>query len=1081
MMRDMMDKYKAKYKNKKKVETALNESIEELKKEKEEMALMVAELKQIESKLTEENTVLSKTDVATLNKEVDDLRQSLLKVTQTNQNLEKELKALVTQTAESEKLINELKSTESGQLLIENQNLKKQLQEIQSTLETKNTDLQNQVETLTTKLQVSEKKLSQMTESKTTKAESTNMLAIALSKAQTEISQIGTVVDINQLTSALKNTVPSIEKARRASYEVEYATKTRSKEGLVQPWDQIAKEIMESVKQIQELLSKDNRSISKAGEDFRLIAITLQENQDLAKALGPLENPLKNILSMLEIDGKAESLFKSLAKLVGDGAKVSSKSPNEIAKFYSDTLESLYEKNGITTWKPTEIVIRKYGFDTDDFQGFLSFKEFVDNLIDTKPELNKPIVVAGGPPPPPTAPGAPPPPPGGRGPPPPPAAPGAPPPPPGPRGPPPPPAAPGAPPPPPGGRGPPPPPAAPGAPPPPPGPRGPPPPPAAPGAPPPPPAPRGPPPPPAAPGAPPPPAAPGAPPPPPGSRGPPPPPGARGPPPPPGAPGGARGPAPVKKNYLQLWQLIPGLTPKEVTGTVWTELSLVPEKKKLKVEQLLDTFEIVQTVKKEKKEVAEAKPSLLAPDRFQNMAIFMKSNGFLTKERDLPALVYTLNSGILKSPITIDVIEKISPIFVPNEKNKEKLNEEREKCINWTGPVEDPATDFIYTVWKECPEVQVMIPLIIWIEEYTTAVIDGRLTLSKLNQAITMFKSFEFHNLLSYVLWMINELGKFSNKNLKGFKLNFLQKLNDARASKQKDLTVTHFLIEQLSKNRPDIIENIKHCKEVCDDIIKEITSLVILVPKATGKLFDIVNTLKKSTTRKEFVDEMTPFAETLKTQLKNINKSLVDIDKDILYFSGVVFDSNVYKDKPVVKDINSFWQALFKQGILEKVEVEEIIKREVERYVFFNEIRDVLKSFLDSEKYLIEKKLEQEKEERMRLRREAAEAAKQAKLAAKAAKPQVDPEDESPLALLRRNQEEEKQLAARKAQYLRARLLWKRLFLALKLSQQLGAKDLTKLGPAKEVPLISEPSSDPKTAEVVTPLPSTPQDPTVN
>jgi len=310
-----------------------------------------------------------------------------------------------------------------------------------------------------------------------------------------------------------------------------------------------------------------------------------------------------------------------------------------------------------------------------------------------------------------------------------------------------------------------------------------------------------------------------------------------------------------------------------------------------------------------------------------------------------------------------------------------------------------------------------------------------RLAISKLEETCLKFKTFQFMDLLAYVLWVINELGKFSNKNVKGFRLNYLLKLNDAKSAKQKDLTVMYYLVGQFGKSRPDIMQVIKDCLELCDDdTLKEMNKICTLIPKATTKLFDIFNTLKKMETRKEFIEGMTPLSKSLRADLLDLNKQLEGLDKHIVYYGGIVYDVCVYKDKPTIKDIIFSWQGLLKQGILEPSEVEARIKRESERFAFFNEIRLVFSSLLDAEKFQIENRLEEEKQARIKARREATEAAKQAKLAAKAALKEGashDDDEVSPLDIIKANQKEQKELELSKVQCIRARKLWKRVLLS--------------------------------------------------
>jgi len=288
-------------------------------------------------------------------------------------------------------------------------------------------------------------------------------------------------------------------------------------------------------------------------------------------------------------------------------------------------------------------------------------------------------------------------------------------------------------------------------------------------------------------------------------------------------------------------------------------------------------------------------------------------------------------------------------------------------------------------------------------------------------------KQFEFNELLAYIMWMINELAKFNNKSIKGFRINSLSKLADARSQKFKDVTATRYLTEKLVNARPDILTTIKGCFQLSSEVLKEITKTSILLPKATQKLFDITNMLKRKDVSPEFKEGMKSFMESLRSDLLGINQQLEDIDKQIAFLAGITYDVNVYKDKPTIKDILSAWTALKNNKIIEESEVASRIKRESERYAFFNELNEVFKTITEGEKFLIEKKLEAEKQERARLRKEAVEAARKAKEVRAVHEGEGE---ESTLDLIKSSIEEEKEMALSYEKLITARSQWKKLIL---------------------------------------------------
>jgi len=272
---------------------------------------------------------------------------------------------------------------------------------------------------------------------------------------------------------------------------------------------------------------------------------------------------------------------------------------------------------------------------------------------------------------------------------------------------------------------------------------------------------------------------------------------------------------------------------------------------------------------------------------------------------------------------------------------------------------------------------------------------------------------------------MINELAKFNNKSIKGFRINSLTKLSDARSQKYKDVTATRYLTEKLVNARPDILTTIKSCFQLSSEVLKEITKTSILLPKATQKLFDITNMLKRKDVSPDFKEGMKSFTESLRSDLLNINQQLEEIDKQIAFLAGITYDVNVYKDKPTIKDILSAWTALKNNKIIEESEVASRIKRESERYAFFNELNEVFKTIIEGEKFLIEKKLEAEKQERARLRKEAVEAARKAKEVRAVHEGEGE---ESTLDLIKSSMEEEKEMALSYEKLIKAKMQWKRL-----------------------------------------------------
>jgi len=100
-------------------------------------------------------------------------------------------------------------------------------------------------------------------------------------------------------------------------------------------------------------------------------------------------------------------------------------------------------------------------------------------------------------------------------------------------------------------------------------------------------------------------------------------------------------------------------------------------------------------------------------------------------------------------------------------------------------------------------------------------------------------------------------------------------------------------------------------------------------------------------------------------------------------------------------------------------------MKRESERYAFFNELNEVFKTIIEGERFLIEKKLEAEKQERARLRKEAAEAARKAKEVRAVHEGEGE---ESTLDLIKSTMEEEKEMALSYEKLIKAKMQWKRL-----------------------------------------------------
>jgi len=325
-----------------------------------------------------------------------------------------------------------------------------------------------------------------------------------------------------------------------------------------------------------------------------------------------------------------------------------------------------------------------------------------------------------------------------------------------------------------------------------------------------------------------------------------------------------------------------------------------------------------------------------------------------------------------------------------------------------------------------------MIPLIIWIQEYQLSILDVRHTLSKMEKTLLNMKKFEFKDFLGYIMWMINELGKFANKGVRGFRLNSLIKLSDARSQKEKEITVTRFLTEKLLNSRPDIITIIKDSFQLCGEVLREITKISTLLPNATQKLFDIHNMLKRKDISSEFLHGMTPFAASLRSDLLGINKQLEGIDKQIFFFAGIIYDNNVYKDKPTIKEITSTWTSLKANKILEESEIVPRIKRESERYAFFNELYEAFKTLIEGENFLLEKKLELEKQQRMQERKEKAEKIRKEKEEARRKTGEVE---ESTIDVIKANIIEERDMALSYEKLLKAKMQWRKVFTLTKIT----------------------------------------------
>jgi len=271
-------------------------------------------------------------------------------------------------------------------------------------------------------------------------------------------------------------------------------------------------------------------------------------------------------------------------------------------------------------------------------------------------------------------------------------------------------------------------------------------------------------------------------------------------------------------------------------------------------------------------------------------------------------------------------------------------------------------------VWVKFPNVGTVIPLLMWMEDYTASLISIRKILSKLEVICQNLKSWEFKAILQYVIDITNKLGESMGKKVTGFRINSLLSLVDMKSQRVKDLSLAHFLAEELTQKDEDILKAVKVAADMCGEALGSIVEVHVLFPNATLKYFEILNMLKKADpeTEKEFIEQLHPFSEKLRSVLIDLNEKLRTIDRDISYFGGIHYEQPMWSANQSIMDITAAWQRLVSAGILLSEEVNMRTEADSTRYVFFAEMHKFLSEFLAAQLFNISKKKKEEQQNKV-------------------------------------------------------------------------------------------------------------------
>eukprot|EP01124_Arcella_intermedia_P022812 TRINITY_DN3485_c0_g1_i3.p1 TRINITY_DN3485_c0_g1~~TRINITY_DN3485_c0_g1_i3.p1 ORF type:complete len:1474 (-),score=449.77 TRINITY_DN3485_c0_g1_i3:117-4313(-) len=442
--------------------------------------------------------------------------------------------------------------------------------------------------------------------------------------------------------------------------------------------------------------------------------------------------------------------------------------------------------------------------------------------------------------------------------------------------------------------------------------------------------------------------------------------GARGPPGPPALPGTQMNKKKPKaqKQHLQVITKVKLLFPNQLNGTIYSELNQLPNEKKLERELLLDSFEVASTNTAQKKNEGAPPPreTLLTGEGINMLSILLKRN-----QIDLPALIETLKSGTCKPPITLEHIEIISLLFIPQKSNKEKVAAEKEKVLGWAGYGPDEMCEeeiFMYTLWREFPNIQKILPITAWIENYYAKMIPVRKAIAKMEAAIQTLKSWQFKELINYALDITNILAEETGKDAKGFTLNSLMALTDTKSPKDTSQTLMNYLASQIAKKNPKLLEIAEEAIVTCGDALSSIMVAQGIFPEATAKYYEIADLMRAAhpVKNESFLREMKSFTAELQNVILEWNHKMNFIDRDISYFGGITYEDLLWAANVKVVEIKAAWKKL--SLVLLESEVNARILRDCVRFVFFTTTLSFMKSLLAAHQANVDaiKKAESEK-----------------------------------------------------------------------------------------------------------------------
>jgi len=189
-----------------------------------------------------------------------------------------------------------------------------------------------------------------------------------------------------------------------------------------------------------------------------------------------------------------------------------------------------------------------------------------------------------------------------------------------------------------------------------------------------------------------------------------------------------------------------------------------------------------------------------------------------------------------------------------------------------------------------------------------------------------------FHAILETVLAIGNYInGSTPRGQIYGFKLTSLVQLLEVKSSKNRELSLLHFLVDYLTKNNPELMQFFDDLEDVHSCARENIDDLVTRVNQLTNSFNPIEAAINNEESGPKLKNKLGGWAEEVKSQVSGLQKNMEKLQKDYKELIEYYAEPPTTKSEEFFGNISSFGKSMQK-GVQDLIKIKEDEEKEAKR-----------------------------------------------------------------------------------------------------------------------------------------------------